>query len=164
VGFPGLAYCLGGRSLYWGGWSPRLTDADLANWPPEIVRFLKGPRAQWPSDLAAFLAPLPPAPLADFSDGYEAVEKETGVFDKTDYISGPLNAELTKQFTAVFKSVPTLDATERPLWPFKLLLPRQACSVSINTVVRLFWLTPFEKRRATPTGDAGSFWCHELTS
>src|SRR5713101_253249 len=22
--FPGLAYCLGGRSLYWGGWSPRL--------------------------------------------------------------------------------------------------------------------------------------------
>ena len=112
VGFPGLAYCLGGRSLYWGGWSPRLTDADLANWPPEVVRFLKGPRAQWPSDLAAFLAPLPSAPLADFSDGYEAVEKETGVFDKTDYISGPLNAELTKQFTAVFKTVPTLDAIE----------------------------------------------------
>ena len=22
--FPGLAYCVGGRSLYWGGWSPRL--------------------------------------------------------------------------------------------------------------------------------------------
>ena len=112
VGFPGLAYCLGGRSLYWGGWSPRLTDADLANWPQEIVRFLKGPRAQWPSDLAAFLASVPPAPLADFTDGYEAVEKETGVFDKTDYISGPLNAELTKQFTAVFKSVATLDAIE----------------------------------------------------
>jgi choline dehydrogenase-like flavoprotein len=29
VGFPGLAYCVGGRSLYWGGWSPRLTKADL---------------------------------------------------------------------------------------------------------------------------------------
>ena len=27
--FPGLAYCIGGRSLYWGGWSPRLTAADL---------------------------------------------------------------------------------------------------------------------------------------
>ncbi|HKC95065.1 MAG TPA: family 16 glycoside hydrolase [Nitrospira sp.] len=112
VGFPGLAYCLGGRSLYWGGWAPRLTDADFANWPTEIVRFLKGPRAQWPSDLAAFLAPVPPAPIADFADGYEAVERETGVFDKTDYISGPLNAELTKQFTAVFKTVPALDSIE----------------------------------------------------
>jgi len=29
--FPGLAYCIGGRSLFWGGWSPPLTDADLAN-------------------------------------------------------------------------------------------------------------------------------------
>jgi CheY-like chemotaxis protein len=36
VGFPGLAYCVGGRSLYWGGWSPRLTDADLKNWPTEL--------------------------------------------------------------------------------------------------------------------------------
>jgi choline dehydrogenase-like flavoprotein len=27
---PGLAYCLGGRSLFWGGWSPRLTATDLA--------------------------------------------------------------------------------------------------------------------------------------
>ena len=25
VEFPGLAYCLGGKSLYWGGWCPRLT-------------------------------------------------------------------------------------------------------------------------------------------
>src|SRR6266487_5121933 len=24
--FPGLAYCVGGRSLFWGGWSPRLLD------------------------------------------------------------------------------------------------------------------------------------------
>ena len=28
--FPGLAYCIGGRSLFWGGWSPRLTADDLA--------------------------------------------------------------------------------------------------------------------------------------
>src|SRR5881227_1306051 len=37
--FPGLAYCLGGRSLYWGGWSPRLTAADLAQWPNELRTF-----------------------------------------------------------------------------------------------------------------------------
>ncbi|MGT2471560.1 family 16 glycoside hydrolase [Paraburkholderia terrae] len=41
--FPGLAYCFGGRSLFWGGWSPALTDADLANWPAEIVTYLKSP-------------------------------------------------------------------------------------------------------------------------
>ncbi len=31
--FPGLAYCVGGKSLFWGGWAPRLTDADLGQWP-----------------------------------------------------------------------------------------------------------------------------------
>src|SRR5262249_2165847 len=45
--FPGLAYCVGGRSLYWGGWSPRLTEADL------------GPRSQnevaWPKDVGDYL-------------------------------------------------------------------------------------------------------------
>src|SRR5215831_2031097 len=25
-GFSGLAFCLGGRSVFWGGWSPRLLD------------------------------------------------------------------------------------------------------------------------------------------
>ena len=42
-GFPGLAYCIGGRSLFWGGWSPPLTDSDLANWPGDVSAFLKGP-------------------------------------------------------------------------------------------------------------------------
>jgi choline dehydrogenase-like flavoprotein len=39
--FPGLAYCIGGRSLFWGGWSPALTDADLTNWPNDLVTYLK---------------------------------------------------------------------------------------------------------------------------
>src|SRR5215212_4939827 len=41
VAFPGLAYCPGGRSLYWGGWSPQLTDADLTRWPDATVGYLK---------------------------------------------------------------------------------------------------------------------------
>jgi choline dehydrogenase-like flavoprotein len=41
--FPGLAYCFGGRSLFWGGWSPALTDADLANWPADVTSYLKSP-------------------------------------------------------------------------------------------------------------------------
>src|SRR5687767_7163719 len=40
VEFPGLAYCTGGKSIYWGGWCPRLTLADLANWPAATVHYL----------------------------------------------------------------------------------------------------------------------------
>jgi choline dehydrogenase-like flavoprotein len=39
--FTGLAYVVGGRSLYWGGWSPRLLDEEMATWPPETVADLK---------------------------------------------------------------------------------------------------------------------------
>lgn len=39
--FPGLAYCLAGRSLFWGGWSPQLTDSELANWPAPVVKDMK---------------------------------------------------------------------------------------------------------------------------
>jgi len=80
--FPGLAYCVGGRSLFWGGWSPRLTDTDL------------GPRpageAAWPADAAAYL-------LAN----YTAVEEEMGVRPTTDYISGPLYDRLRARFETV---------------------------------------------------------------
>ena len=46
--FPGLAYCVGGRSLYWGGWSPVFLDSEMptvgntANlWPASVVEDLK---------------------------------------------------------------------------------------------------------------------------
>ncbi|MDR6476191.1 hypothetical protein J2778_003691 [Paraburkholderia graminis] len=42
--FPGLAYCVGGRSLFWGGWSPALTDADLGSWPADVATYLRSPR------------------------------------------------------------------------------------------------------------------------
>lgn len=45
--FPGLAYCVGGRSLFWGGWSPQLTSADLASWPANVVSYL-GSAAGYP--------------------------------------------------------------------------------------------------------------------
>lgn len=45
--FPGLAYCVGGRSLYWGGWSPQLLDSEMPTtgaspWPLAVVDDLKG--------------------------------------------------------------------------------------------------------------------------
>lgn len=92
VPFPGLAYCVGGRSIYWGGWSPRLTAADLAQWPAEIATFLQSATGK--------------------GDAYEATERETGVFDKTDYISGPLNTDLMNKMTAAQPSVASVDAIE----------------------------------------------------
>ncbi len=38
---PGQAYCVGGKSLYWGGWSPRLTDDVLADWPSATRTYLQ---------------------------------------------------------------------------------------------------------------------------
>lgn len=92
VPFPGLAYCVGGRSIYWGGWSPRLTKADLANWPGPVATFLQS--------------------ASGTGDAYEATERETGVFDKTDYISGPLNTDLRKKMVLAQPAVATVDAIE----------------------------------------------------
>jgi hypothetical protein len=89
VPFPGLAYCVGGRSLFWGGWSPRLTAADLAHWPADIATFLQAAPGSF--------------------DGYQQIEKEIGVWDKTDYISGPLFDELKTKMLAVKNAVPTVD-------------------------------------------------------
>ena len=95
VPFPGLAYAVGGRSLYWGGWSPRLTPADLANWPPEIAAFLQS--------------------ASQTGDEYEHTEKETGVFDKTDYIMGPLYERLKSRSEAIVTAgVPSITGVEEP--------------------------------------------------
>src|SRR5262245_2330325 len=73
--FPGLAYCIGGRSIFWGGWSPRLTAADFGARPAD--------EAAWPADAAAYL-----------QANYPAVETEMGVDPTADYISGPLYTKL----------------------------------------------------------------------
>lgn len=92
VPISGLAYCPGGRSLYWGGWAPRLTAVDLAQWPPAIAGELQS--------------------AAHAGDAYERIEKETGVFDTTDYISGPLFVALKAKFQAVAGGVVSVDAIE----------------------------------------------------
>jgi hypothetical protein len=85
-GFPGLAYCLGGRSIYWGGWAPRLTDADLAHWPAELKTLL--------------------------GKTFPSVEKEIGVDPSTDYIRGPLYKELKTAFDTARPTVSSVDKIE----------------------------------------------------
>src|SRR5262245_11228978 len=37
LGYPGLSYCVGGRSVWWGGWSPRLLDSETTVWPASVL-------------------------------------------------------------------------------------------------------------------------------
>jgi hypothetical protein len=79
--FTGLAYCLGGRSIHWGGWSPQLTAEDLAQWPAKIRDYLTAKKTG---------TGIPNTAGATPQNNYEEIEQETGVFDRTDYISGKL--------------------------------------------------------------------------
>src|SRR5437660_9123077 len=37
LGYAGLLFSVGGRSLAWGGWSPEMLAAELKDWPPSVV-------------------------------------------------------------------------------------------------------------------------------
>lgn len=83
VSFPGLAYCVGGKSLYWGGWCPRLTAADLQSWPSSTAQYLQA--------------------------SYGDVERETGVDPTTDFISGDLYSALRTVFVNVAAVTPNVE-------------------------------------------------------
>jgi 3-keto-disaccharide hydrolase/GMC oxidoreductase len=78
-GFPGLAYSLGGRSVYFGGWSPRLLEEEM-------------PDALWPA-----------AVKSDLQDRYfDAAAEQIGTDSANDFIKGPLHLALRQQlFTAI---------------------------------------------------------------
>lgn len=84
VEFPGLAYCTGGKSIYWGGWCPRLTAGDLQHWPNATAQYLG----------------------AHYTD----VESETGVVPATDFIAGDLLGVLQGEVSAAAASVPNIES------------------------------------------------------
>ncbi len=88
VPFIGQAYCLGGKSLYWGGWCPRLLTDDLAMWPPTVAAYL--------------------------TQNYPLMEQQTGVADRTEFIQGPLYAFLKQRVSSALQqnAVPNLDTVE----------------------------------------------------
>ncbi len=85
--------CVGGKSLFWGGWAPRLTDADLTLWPADVRAYLTQVGQQ---------------------DGYEFVEKEIGASESTDFISGALFDALKTKATQAQGSVPSLTRVADP--------------------------------------------------
>ena len=92
--FPGLAYCIGGRSLFWGGWSPRLTAGDLAQWPQDVIAYLVGPGGGQPG-------------------AYDLTEREIGVADEAQYIlRHQFHDTLLADLQAALGGVATLTAVE----------------------------------------------------
>jgi choline dehydrogenase-like flavoprotein len=80
--FTGLAYCVGGRSLYWGGWSPRLLAGEMASWPREAKDAL-------------------------FDRYFAESSRQLGVDETNDFIFGELQRSMRAQ---LFRGLGTVEA------------------------------------------------------
>jgi len=88
VPFIGQAYCFGGKSLFWGGWCPRLLASDLAEWPADVATYL--------------------------NTNYPLLEQQTGVDVRADFIQGPLYNLLKARAATALGTVPNIDSVEDP--------------------------------------------------
>ena len=50
LGYAGLLYSIGGRSLTWGGWSPQMLEQEFKNWPVSVIAALTDPYFRQASD------------------------------------------------------------------------------------------------------------------
>ena len=72
--FPGLAYTLGGRSIFWGGWSPQLLNAEM-------------PASRWPANV-----------VSDLNNRYfREASEQIGTNTSNDFIFGKLHDALRRQ-------------------------------------------------------------------
>ena len=88
VPFIGQAFCVGGKSLYWGGWCPRLLSSDLSAWPPAVATYL--------------------------NNHYAILEQQTGVAAPTGFIQGQLFNLLKQRVANAIGTVANIDTAEDP--------------------------------------------------
>lgn len=99
--FPGLAYCVGGRSVFWGGWSPRLLEEELTRWPKSVVN--------------------------DLNNRYfDEASQQTGVNETNDFIFGPLHEALRQQLFEGINARKVADAIPLAQLPLHLDVPLRA--------------------------------------
>ena len=99
-GFPGLAYCLGGRSMFWGGWSAELTEAETPHdmWPERVLRELRVH-----------------SPVPGDEPYFRQAAEQMGVTQTNDFVFGALHEALRQQIFdgiqngAVADAVPLAD-------------------------------------------------------
>ncbi|MGI9100551.1 MAG: family 16 glycoside hydrolase [Solirubrobacteraceae bacterium] len=79
VAFPGLAYTLGGRSVFFGGWAPELLESETTSWPAALLTALR-------------------SALPDGSDGYfRQASQQIGVTQTNDFVFGKLHEALRQR-------------------------------------------------------------------
>ncbi len=83
--------CVGGKSIFWGGWSPRLTETDLDKWSQYVKDYLL---------------------QTGQADGYEFIEREIGVVPAADFISGELTDILKERARNVLADNARLTSVE----------------------------------------------------
>ncbi len=96
--FPGLAFNVGGRSLFWGGWSPYFLDSEMPSppWPVGTKRDLTTPV-------------LPPsAPDHSYLDDSA---RQIGTDTTNDFIQGALHGALRDRLFAGLQAPPADPAT-----------------------------------------------------
>jgi hypothetical protein len=126
------ARCVGGKSLFWGGWTPRLTEDDL-----------RRPGSPWPKEVADYLL-QPGVPDAEIDDGYPFVEWEIGASETTDFIRGPMFELLLTKSGQVFGQV-QLDGGNQT----KLEQPIEA-PLAVQAAPPLSGLFSFDKYSSLP--------------
>jgi choline dehydrogenase-like flavoprotein len=122
IGFPGLAYCLGGRSVFWGGWSPRLLDSEL-------------PNSVWPQ---AVLDELKPKRLPDGRKGYfRQSSDQIGVTATNDFIFGDLHHAMRTQLFDALTAGSVVDAMDIATLPEHPAVANSDTPVSLQDLATL---------------------------
>jgi hypothetical protein len=96
-GFPGLAYTIGGRSLFFGGWSPRLLDEEmpLPAWPASVVNDLR-------------------------QSYFDQAARQIGTDSSNDFIDGPLHQILRSLLESGIHTKPVRHAIPLAQLPLHL--------------------------------------------
>ncbi|MDF3071661.1 MAG: hypothetical protein K0R38_7262, partial [Polyangiaceae bacterium] len=91
-GFNGLAYCLGGRSLFWGGWAPRFLPSEMPT--------NGNASSRWPQQVTDDLA-------ADDEALWKFAAHQIGADDPNDFINGELHRKVRQIFFDAVKNPST---------------------------------------------------------
>src|SRR5712692_991804 len=98
--FGGLAYCLGGRSLYFGGWSPRYLETEMHTAPAGSITSA----TLWPAAVVQDLTLE-----RKLKKGFQLdAAKQTGVSAANDFINGAFHDLYRKKLFQAYGSLPNV--------------------------------------------------------
>lgn len=144
--FPGLAYCLGGRSVLWGGWSPHFIDSELPSppWPASVVHDLTQPVVKVGPEQLSYL---------------DHAAQQIGADSSNDFVAGPLHEAMRQTLFAGLKTRKPDTSTEllgnkgTPMSanaPDKELIERLEAPLAVESTSPRPGFLPFNKFSTVP--------------